>query len=309
MRTRRHPPLLGFAQGLLMGGADVIPGVSGGTVALIVGIYAELIGSIRAAASAPIALLRGDVGRARERLTEVRWDLVLPLGTGILLALAVGFSFLPQLLERYPELTSAVFFGLIAGSLVVPWRRITRRDLTALVVAVAAAVAAFVLTGLPPRQLTDPTPVQIFGGAAIAICAMILPGISGSFLLVVLGLYVSVGDAVRGFDLGFIAIFGAGCVIGLGLFSKLLEFLLARHHDRTMAALVGLMAGSLRALWPWQDADRGLLAPQGGVGGILAVLALALLGYLAVTVLVRVGARTEERLVEPIDIDTERRVA
>ncbi len=278
-----------FGQGLLMGTADVIPGVSGGTVALIVGIYERLVTSIRAAAAALVRALRGDRAGARKRFAEVDWALVVPLGVGIVTALVLGAAVIPGLLETYPVQMLAVFFGLIAGSLVVPWRRVERRDATALAFVAVAAVAAFVLVGLPPRTVASPSLPQVFASAAVAICAMILPGVSGAFLLLVLGVYQPTLAAVSTRDLPYVATFVAGCAVGLGLFSRLLEHLLARHHSLTMAALVGLMAGSLRALWPWQDAERGLLTPP-SLGSFTAAVALALLAAAAVSALTRFGA-------------------
>jgi putative membrane protein len=281
-----------YVRGALMGAADVIPGVSGGTVALILGIYARLISSIRAAASAPVAILRGDLVRARARWTEVDWWLVVPLGVGILTAIAVGTVVLPGLLDRYPEGTRALFFGLIAASVPIPWRQMRERR-RGLLVAVIFAAFAFVLVGLPPQTIEDPALVYVFVAASIAICAMILPGVSGAFLLYALGVYRATLEAVRDLDIIYVVVFGAGAVIGLGLFSKLLEWLFAHRHDATMAALVGLMAGSLRALWPWQDDDRGLLTPPTELS-TLVLVGLVVVGFAVVTVLVRVSASREE---------------
>jgi putative membrane protein len=292
--ARARTPLalgLNYLRGALMGAADVIPGVSGGTVALILGIYARLISSIRAAASAPVAILRGDRERARQRWTEVDWSLVLPLGVGIVTALAVGTIVLPGLLDRYPEGTRALFFGLIAASVPIPWRHMRERR-RGLLVAAVFAVLAFVLVGLPPQTIENPPLPYVFVAASVAICAMILPGVSGAFLLYAMGVYRATLEAARDLDLLYVAVFGAGAVIGLGLFSKLLEWLFAHRHDATMAALVGLMAGSLRALWPWQDDDRGLLTPPGDASA-LVMLALVIAGFAIVTVLVRVSATRE----------------
>ena len=281
---------LHYVQGLLMGGADVIPGVSGGTVALIVGIYERLVGSVRAAATAPVSLLRGDVRRAKEHLAEVHWALIVPLLTGIVSALLLGARVIPELLETYPVQMRGLFFGLIAGSLPIPWRRIARVRAVHLLTAVIAAVAAFVLSGLPPQEVASPTLPIVFGAAAVAICAMILPGISGSFLLLVMGMYTPTLRALHARDLPYIVVFVAGCAIGLGLFSKVLEYLLEHWHDVTMAALVGLMAGSLRALWPWMTEERTMLAPVAD-GTLPVVLLLAGLGVAAVLLLVYVGER------------------
>ena len=289
--ARRLPGrlLTGYVQGLLMGSADVVPGVSGGTVALIVGIYEDLVTSVRAAASVPVALLRGDLPVTRRLLGQVRWLLVLPLAAGILSALVVGAKVIPGLLESSPTVMLAVFFGLIAGSLVVPWRRVERTGPAEAGLAVTAALLAFVLVGLPPRTVADPTLPGVFATAAVAICAMILPGVSGAFLLLVLGVYEPTLRALDERNWAYVATFTAGAACGLGLFSRLLAHLLDRHHSWTMAGLVGLMAGSLRALWPWQTAGRGLLPPPTG-RALLVAAVTALLAAGAVTLLVRAGS-------------------
>lgn len=258
-----------------MGSADVVPGVSGGTVALVVGIYERLIHSVRAGASGIFAAARLDPAGARRRLGEVEWRLVLPLGLGIVVALYIGSRIVPHLLETYPVEVRAIFFGLILGSLVVPLRRMRHIGGAELAIMAVAAVAAFFLVGLPPREIPDPPLPLVFGFAAIAICAMILPGVSGAFLLLVLGIYEATLRALSSLDVTYVAVFVAGAAIGLGLFSKLLEWLLEHHHEWTMAALVGLMVGSLRALWPWLTPDRGILGPpDGGSLGLAAGLAL-----------------------------------
>jgi putative membrane protein len=273
-RTLTH-----LAQGLAMGSADVVPGVSGGTVALVVGIYERLIHSVRAGASGIFHAVRLDFAGARRRFGEVEWGLVLPLGAGILVALYIGSRFVPHLLETYPVQVRALFFGLILGSLVIPLRRMRHINGTELVIMAVAAVAAYFLVGLPPREIADPPLLIVFPFAAIAICAMILPGISGAFLLLVLGIYEPTLEALSGLNLPYIAVFVAGAAVGLGLFSKVLEWLLEHHHEWTMAALVGLMVGSLRALWPWLAEDRGILGPPDAdslaVAGLLALIGAA----------------------------------
>lgn len=277
-----------YLQGLLMGGADVIPGVSGGTMALIVGIYERLIHSIRSLAGSAVFLLRGKRGEAGARFREVDWWLVIPLGAGVLTALVVGASLIPPLLERYPEESRAIFFGLILGSLSIPWKRIGTVRPVHYGIAIAAGLAAFLLVGLPPREILNPSLIAVFFAAAIAICAMILPGVSGSFLLYVMGIYTATLAAVNARDVAYIAVFGLGAVIGLGAFSRVIDHLLRHRHDVTMAALVGLMGGSLRALWPWQDASRALLAPPADTAALVA-FGLAVGGFAAVTLLAHFG--------------------
>lgn len=266
-----------------MGSADVVPGVSGGTVALVVGIYERLVHSVRHGASGVFHLLRADLSGARVRFGEVYWSLVLPLGIGIVAALYIGSRIIPHLLEDYPVQVSALFFGLILGSIAIPLRRMRHIRAQEVALMAVAAVIAFILVGFPAREIADPSLLIVFPFAAIAICAMILPGVSGAFLLLVLGIYRPTLEALSGFNLPYIAVFVAGAALGLGLFSRLLDWLLEHHHEITMAALVGLMVGSLRALWPWLTEDRGLLAPP-DAGSALMAAGLALLGVALVSV-------------------------
>ncbi len=282
--------LLGnYARGLLMGGADVIPGVSGGTVALIVGIYDRLIHSIRVGASALLAGARLNFGRSRERFAEVEWRLVLPLGAGIATALVIGAKVIPVLLESYREPLFAVFFGLILGSVAVPLRAIEHIGWREVALIAAATVVAFVLVGLPPREIPDPSLGLVFAAAAVAICAMILPGVSGAFLLLAIGIYRPTLEAVTSLNIPYVLVFMTGAVVGLGSFSRLLEWLLVHRRSLTMAALAGLMVGGVRALWPWQTEDRALLPPP-DLANLIAMAALALVGFVAVLALIRVGA-------------------
>ena len=266
-----------FGQGLLMGSADIIPGVSGGTMALIVGIYERLVASIQAGLTLPVTLLRG-WDAAKRQFFEVEWRLVLPLAAGILTAIVIASKFIPYLLDAYPAESRGLFFGLIAASLLIPWRRMETVGAREYALIAVGAVAAFFLTGLPGLEVHDPSLLRVFLSAAVAICAMILPGVSGAFLLLVLGMYEVTLEALNALDLAYVGVFILGAAVGLGLFSRLLHFLLDRYHDLTMAALLGLMAGSLRALWPWLSEDREILFPDMEAAS-LVVLALALLGF------------------------------
>lgn len=270
-----------LAHGALMGTADVIPGVSGGTMALIVGIYERLIASIRAASSL--------------RLRDVEWGLVLPLVVGIAAALAAGTLVIPPLLDAYPAESRGLFFGLVAASLPIPWRRMEQHGAREALIVAGTGVVAFLVVGVPPREVTEPALWQAFAAASVAICAMILPGVSGAFLLEAMGMYQPTLEAARELDVVYVAVFGVGAVLGLGAFSRVLSWLLDHHHDATMAALIGLMAGALRALWPWLDEDRALRAPPADAGEVLVVAALAVAGFAVVTALVAWGGRRERR--------------
>ncbi len=265
-------------QGMLMGAADSVPGVSGGTMALIVGIYERLLGSIGTGAKALVSLLKLDWIGFRQRLSQVDWRLLIPLLLGIAFAIAVAARVIPGLLDRFPEEARALFLGMVAASLIIPWRRVSDHTPVTVGLIVVAAVPAFVLSGLPSGTIESPALWQILTGAMVAICAMILPGVSGSFLLLVLGLYEPTLEAVRDLDLVYLVVFASGAVVGLGTFAVVLTRLLAQFHDRTMAVLLGLMVGSLRALWPWQTSDRGLLLPDGEapVWSVVAAVAIGL---------------------------------
>jgi len=267
--------------GLLMGGADVIPGVSGGTMALIVGVYERLVGALSSAVSLGLALLRLDLEAARTHWTAVPWGLVLPLGVGILAAIKGGALVIPDLMATYPEQMRGLFFGLVGASLLIPALRIRQLTLLRGSIGLACAVAAFGLTGLPVLEVEAPGLPRVFLSASVAICAMILPGVSGAFLLEVLGIYTPTLAALNALDGPYVLTFVAGAAVGLGAFAKLLDWLLTARHDATMAALVGLIAGALRALWPYTGAGRSLQmpAPSDPVG---SVLALAAFGFAAV---------------------------
>lgn len=299
--TERHSPgtpagvAADFARGALMGGADVIPGVSGGTIALIVGVYERLITAIRAIAAALLLSVRLDVAGARRRLGEVDWWMLAPLVAGIGLALVLGLRTIPALLETHEVAMRALLFGLVLASVQVPWRRLRERSRRTLAVLAVAAVVAFALVGVPAVSVADPPLLYVFGAAMVSLCAMILPGVSGAFLLEAMGVYRPLGDAVAATDAAFLATFAAGGAVGLAVFAKVLEILLRRAHELTMAALTGLLIGALRSLWPWQAADRTLLAPEAGT--ILVAVGLALVGVIAVTGLVRAGEWAAHRRV------------
>lgn len=295
---------INFLFGLMMGSADIVPGVSGGTVALVVGIFERLIASIRAAATAAVKLLRGRWAEARIALWMVEWGLVIPLVAGIFTALLLGARIIPPVLEAYPVRSQAFLFGLVLGSVGIPWKRRWTHRNAHYAAAAAAAVAAFWLVGLPPREVVNPPLVLVFFAASIAICAMILPGISGAYLLLLMGMYTPTLAAVHPLNITYLTVFILGAIIGLGVFSKVLNYLLTMRHDITMATLVGLMAGSLRALWPYQDESQALLGPP-SAGDFAIVVLVALVGFGIVYTLTRFGDLAERRAAAlKNDVDT-----
>ena len=293
MRRTLRDSLDYFARGMLMGSADIIPGVSGGTVALIVAVYERIIAAISQLVTFGINLLRLDMGAAKQAWQKVDWRLLLPLGTGIATALLIGARIIPGLMAAYPMHMQGLFFGLVAASLVIPWQRIDRVHARLVGIALVAAAGAFWMVGLPQLHVADPSLPRVFGSAAVAICAMILPGVSGAFLLEVLGIYTPTLDAINAQNWAYIFTFVAGAGVGLGLFSKVLDLLLRRYHDATMAALIGLIAGALRALWPYTAADGALLWPTPG-DPVGSVALLGFLGFAVVSTLVWWGTRQRQ---------------
>ncbi len=295
MRHSLRKVFVHYAQGLLMGGADIIPGVSGGTMALIVGIYRRLIAALSATFSSIVALLKLDLPSLKERLRSVEWSLLVPLGLGILTALLLGARFIPHLMVTYPHESLGLFFGLVAASIIIPWQRIHHKTGRIILVAAVAAAAAFLLTGIPTRAGFEPSLLRVFASAAVAICAMILPGVSGAFLLKAMGMYEVTLAALNNRDAVFVMVFALGAAVGLGFFSKLLNWLLSSRYDVTMAALVGLMAGALRALWPWQAEDRSLQLPEVG-DPFWSVVALGAIGFGFVLLLTLVSDRVQRQV-------------
>lgn len=263
--TAPHRPrdLLGTAAvGAGMGTADLVPGFSGGTVALITGIYPRLIANIRQGARAFSLLLRGRLAAFLDALRAVEWRFVLSLLVGLLGAVFTLATVMSRLLEDHPVQMESVFLGLIVGATILAWRELRRPAPLHALVCLGVGAVFFVLLGLRSGSVIDPPLAVYFLAGAIAICAMILPGISGSFLLLMLGMYANVIGAVSDRNLAVLVVFALGCAFGLAAFSVLLNWLLNNHHDLVLAAMIGLMVGSVRVLWPWPP------HPEDGVGDV-----------------------------------------
>ncbi|MCE2512660.1 MAG: DUF368 domain-containing protein [Acidimicrobiia bacterium] len=244
---------VGLARGVFMGAADVVPGVSGGTIAVVLGIYERLLGAIRGVAGAAGRLLRGDWRGCGRRLAAVDWWLIVPLLAGILATIVLLASVIETQLEDRPETMAGLFCGLVVASAVSACRLFEWRGVAQIAVTAVAAGATFGLLGLQSGPVADPSPPVLAGAGAIAVCAMILPGISGAFLLLMLGMYGAVISIVTETQYLDAAVFLAGAAVGLALFSSLLGWLLDQDRNTVMSVLVGLMLGSLRVLWPWPN--------------------------------------------------------
>jgi putative membrane protein len=246
-------------------------------------------------------LVKLDFSGARRSFLSVEWRLIAPLLIGILIAVATLSGVIEHLLENSPVQMAGLFLGLVAGSVVVAWGLLEVRDLRRWTVMIIVAIITFVLLGArggtsddTVSQVADPALWAFFIAGAIAICAMILPGISGSFLLVTMGMYGPVLSAVSDRELVILVVFSLGCVIGLALFSQVLHWALVEHEPTVMAGLIGLMIGSIRVLWPWPN---GLDSTELGwiEGPVLVPIGLMILGFVVVVAIDRISARIAGR--------------
>lgn len=251
MRTTKDYILLTL-KGMAMGAADVVPGVSGGTIAFISGIYEELISTISNVNLGLLKTLKNDGLPAAWKALNGNFIVALFLGIGISIAsLARVISFL---LESQPVLLWSFFFGLVLASVIYVGKQVNEWSVSPALALVVGTAIAYYITILPPLAQSEST-FYVFISGMIAICAMILPGISGSFILLILGSYQTILNAVKDKEILTIATFMAGCVVGLLAFSKVLKWTFAKFHDITIALLTGFLIGSLNKIWPWKKVD------------------------------------------------------
>ena len=242
--------LVVLLKGVGMGSADVIPGVSGGTIAFITGIYEELVNSIKSIDLEALKLFF--TGRWKSFWQHINGTFLLSLFAGIFTAVVSLAKILEHLLESQPVLIWSFFFGLILISSFVVAKKIKVWEYPVIVALVSGIGAAFYITSVTPAHTTDEAWFIVLAGI-LASCAMILPGISGSFILLLLGKYQFALAAVNEVDIKAILLLGSGAVIGLLSLSRLLSWLFKKYHDITVAMLAGFMLGSLNKIWPWKE--------------------------------------------------------
>lgn len=296
-------------RGMAMGAADVIPGVSGGTIAFITGIYEELIGSISNINLAALKKLKNEGISSFWKHVNGNFFVALLLGIAIsVLSLARVVTYL---LVEYPVLLWAFFFGLIVASAQLILKTVTKWDVkTVIGLIIGTAVAAYISTVHVTASGGESWYIVLSG--AIAICAMILPGISGSFILVLLGSYALVIEGLKNLDFTIIGLFCLGCLVGILSFSRLLKYLFENYKNLVLAILSGFLIGSLLKIWPWKNAigDAPIVVHSDGkedwmmanvlpgnfIGEpqILYVVLLALFGYLLVYLMDKFGNKSEK---------------
>lgn len=287
-----------MVRGGLIGMAELVPGVSGGTIALVTGVYERVLHQANLFLDATKQLLK-DRKAAFAQYKALDWMLLLPMLVGmgaVVLSLA---GVMESFVTDKPIHARALFFGMVLISLTVPIGMTDKEDVRrrlpmAILGMVVAAVATFFLTGLTSAPQSDPNLLWVFVAAAIAVCALVLPGVSGSFFLLAVGLYSATMAAVDDRNLLYLGVFFLGALTGITCFVRLLEYLLHTHRTITLFVMTGLMIGSLRALWPWQDGDANLQAPGENLGAALGlfVLGAAIVGAMLVAEKIA-GAKAE----------------
>lgn len=253
-------PILLFLKGMAMGAADVVPGVSGGTIAFITGIYEELIESLRSFSTGALKnLFRGDI---RGFWKKINGNFLVILFSGILLSVFSLARLMEYLLRYYPIMVWSFFCGLVVVSGFVVLKKIVKWNSRVIISLITGIITMVAITMVTPAETTEAL-WFVFLSGAIAICAMILPGISGAFILLILGKYQFILQAISSFDIKVLIVFGIGVVTGLLSFANLLSWLMRRYYDIAVALLSGFIIGSLNKLWPWKEAVSTILNSHG----------------------------------------------
>lgn len=284
-------------KGALMGAANVVPGVSGGTIALLTGIYQELIESIKSINGKNLGLLFR--GRFKEFWQGINGNFLLAVAIGIVVSIFSLAKFMTFLLERYPIQTWAFFFGLVLVSTVYMIKGLNNLKLTSWLSLLVGAACGVALCLVSPSHTSDSLPF-IFICGAIAMCTMILPGISGSFVLVLLGKYAFMMDAVGSLNIPVLVVFAIGAILGILGFSHAFSWLLKKAYNGTIMFLAGLMLGSLVKVWPWKIAlesgvDRPVLPGQfAGEPHVAGAIIWALVGA-ALIVVIELAAKAVKK--------------
>ena len=290
-------------KGVAMGAADVVPGVSGGTIAFISGIYEELIASINNISPKLLNTLRKDGLKAAWH--QLNGNFLLALFSGIFISLFSLAKFLSWLLENEPILLWSFFFGLVTASIFLVGKEIKKWNLISITVLLLGAGVAYFITTLPPNENVDSLPFLFLSGA-LAVCAMILPGISGAFILVLLGSYKTILDAVHERDIKMVSTVAIGAVFGLLSFARLLKWMFKNYKNTTLALLTGFILGSLNKIWPWKKVletkifdDKIIPIKEDSVSPLsfegdpqlLLAVVLAVLGFSLIFILERVASK------------------
>tara|TARA_R110001592_G_scaffold7190_1_gene40534 strand:- start:1190 stop:2107 length:918 start_codon:yes stop_codon:yes gene_type:complete len=254
-----------FIKGMLMGAADIVPGVSGGTVAFITGIYERLLNALKMLLPAFFTFIKSK--QLKRFIEETDLMFLITLFSGILVSVASLAKIISYLMVHYPIPLWSGFFGLILASVFVVAKDVKQWSFILVVCLLLGVLVALGITQLSPASI-EKSPLTIFFSGMLAICAMVLPGISGSFILVILGSYSWVLDAIKHFEWSTLGIFGAGCLIGLLSIANALSWAFGKYKDKTLAILTGFMLGAMVKVWPWKE----VISYRENSGGVLIPL-------------------------------------
>ena len=305
MQRRLLDYLVISLKGLAMGAADAVPGVSGGTIAFISGIYEELITTI---SNVNVSLFKTLIKDGFKPFwKQLNGNFILALLIGIVISFVTFMRLAKYLIENHPILIWSFFFGLIVASIYYVGKEISKWNVSTVLTLIIGAVIAYYITTLPSLANNDSS-LYLFLAGALAICAMILPGISGAFILVILGAYKALSDAVHDVDIKRLALFIGGAAVGLLTFSRVLKWLFKHYHNLTLALLTGFILGSLNKVWPWKEViswrtnSKGEEVPLieesimpsafNGDPQVFYAVTLMVLGFLTIFILERLGTKT-----------------
>jgi len=293
-------------KGVAMGAADAVPGVSGGTIAFISGIYEELISTI---SNINLSLFKTLFQKGVKQFwKELNGNFIVALLSGIIISFVSFMKLAKYLLEYHPVLIWSFFFGLIIASIYFVGKQITKWNIATIIALILGTTIAYYISTLPSMENSESS-YFLFIAGAIAICAMILPGISGSFILIILGAYKTLSDAIHDINLKKIALFACGAVFGLLSFSHVLKWLFKHYHNITLAILTGFIFGSLNKVWPWKETlswytnSKGIETPLlqesvspfnfNGDNQLALAIFLMVLGFLTIFILERLGSKKQ----------------
>lgn len=306
-RTPLNPGtvVFNFVRGGLIGSAELVPGISGGTVALVTGAYERVLHNANRLLDA-LKAFATDRAEGARRFKAVDWTMLLPMAVGMVAVVFALAGVLGSFVEDHPVPAKSLFLGMVAVSAVVPLLMIDTTDLkrrlpAAVPLFIVGALFTFIATGFSSSTNPDPNLLLVFIAAAVAVCALILPGVSGSFFLYAIGIYSATLTAVSDLDVTYILVFGLGALTGLVLFVRVMEHLLTKHRTLTLFTMTGMLLGSLRALWPWQDEEAGIQVPgdQAGLALGLFVLGAAVVAAMVVFEQVTKRRRTQDHSSRP----------
>jgi len=305
MQRRLLDYLIISLKGLAMGAADAVPGVSGGTIAFISGIYEELINTISGVNFSLISTLKKQGFKAFWK--QLNGNFISALLLGIVISFVSFMKLAKYLIEYHPILIWSFFFGLIVASIYFVGKQITKWNVASVLGVIIGTAIAYYITTIPASDVND-SPYFLFFAGALAICAMILPGISGSFILVILGAYKTLSNAIDALDFKKLVLFVGGAIVGLLSFSHILKWLFKTYHNLTLAILTGFILGSLNKVWPWKEVlswrtnSKGeevplleqSISPSSFEGDpqVLFAVGLMFIGFLTIILLEKIGKKS-----------------